>query len=81
MPIYLTRRRVLNAYRALRDFTSEDRFFGLLAQSAVLNYAQKHEDGTNPIDPVFGGVCVSFARARYNAGRYEGVSHFNRSLS
>ena len=59
VPIYLTKRRVLDAYRALRDFTSEDRLFGLLAQSAVLNYAQKHE-GMQPLILADEGRNVGF---------------------
>ncbi len=59
MPIYLTKRRVLDAYRSLRDFTSEDRNFGLLAQSAVLNYAQKHE-GMHPLILTEEGRNVGF---------------------
>jgi len=43
--MYLTRKRVLDAYCEFRDFVTEDRFYGIMGVSAVLNYARKHEKG------------------------------------
>jgi hypothetical protein len=40
-PTYMTRKRVMEAYRDFRDFVTEDRFYGMLAQSAILNHAYK----------------------------------------
>jgi hypothetical protein len=42
-PAYLTKKRVLNAYCDLKDFITEDRWYGLLALTATLNHAYKHE--------------------------------------
>jgi hypothetical protein len=41
--MYLTRKRVMAAYREFKDFVTEDRFFGMLGQSAILNHAHKME--------------------------------------
>jgi hypothetical protein len=43
LPVHLTKRRVLEAVREFRDFMTEDRFYGPLAQMAVLNHARKRE--------------------------------------
>ena len=40
-PIYLTKRRVFEAYRDLQDYVTEDRFFGLLGPTGILNHAFK----------------------------------------
>ncbi len=37
-PTYLTRKRVFEAYRDLRDFVTEDRWFGLVGATAILNH-------------------------------------------
>ena len=42
-PTYYTKKRVFEAYRAFRDFVTEDRFFGMLGPSAVLSHALRHE--------------------------------------
>lgn len=41
IPIHLKKEWILGAVREFQDFMTEDRFYGLLAQIAVLNYAQK----------------------------------------
>ncbi len=41
VPVFMRKRWVLDAYRDLRDFVSEDRFFGLLAATSILNHAAK----------------------------------------
>jgi hypothetical protein len=41
-PTYLTKRRALEAYRDFRDFVTEDRWFGMLGPTAILNHAVKH---------------------------------------
>jgi hypothetical protein len=43
-PVRLTKRRVLDAYRDLRDFVSQDRYYGLLAETAILNHALMREE-------------------------------------
>jgi hypothetical protein len=43
VPQRLTRKRVLDAYCAFKDFVSEDRWYGFVWPTAVLNYALKHE--------------------------------------
>ncbi|RIK61698.1 MAG: hypothetical protein DCC65_18500 [Planctomycetota bacterium] len=42
-PTWLTKRHVLAAYRDLRDFVSQDRFYGLLAATAIYNHALQRE--------------------------------------
>jgi hypothetical protein len=42
-PAYLTRKRVLAAYCDFKDFVTEDRFYGMLALTAILNHAYKLE--------------------------------------
>jgi stealth protein CR2 len=42
-PTYMTRKRVMAAYREFKDFVTEDRFYGMLAQTAILNHAHKLE--------------------------------------
>ncbi|MCZ2342582.1 MAG: hypothetical protein LC104_12445 [Bacteroidales bacterium] len=48
VPAHLTKRRVLAAARDFGDFVTEDRYYGLLAQLAILNHAQRHE-GFHPV--------------------------------
>ncbi|MCZ2340350.1 MAG: hypothetical protein LC104_00975 [Bacteroidales bacterium] len=48
VPAHLTKRRVLAAARDFEDFITEDRYYGPLAQLAILNHAQRHE-GFTPI--------------------------------
>ena len=48
VPAWHTKRRVLAAYRDLRDFVSQDRYYGLLANTAIYNHALKRE----PLDLV-----------------------------
>jgi len=43
VPVFLTRKRVVEAYRDFHDFVTQDRFFGMLGISAVLNHALKEE--------------------------------------
>ena len=47
-PMYLTRKRVMDAYCAFKDFVTEDRWQGLLAPTAILSHACKQEK----IEPV-----------------------------
>ncbi len=42
-PNYMTRKRVLEAYSDFRDFVTEDRFYGMMGITAVLNHALKRE--------------------------------------
>jgi hypothetical protein len=42
-PMYLTRKRVLDAYCDLKDFITEDRWYGLLGPTSVLNHAYRNE--------------------------------------
>jgi hypothetical protein len=42
-PMYTTRQRVLEAYRDLGDFVTEDRWYGLVGMTAILNHALKKE--------------------------------------
>jgi hypothetical protein len=42
-PIYLTKRRVLSAYCDLRDLVTEDKWYGLMGASSILNHAVKHD--------------------------------------
>ncbi len=42
-PLYLTRKRVLAAYCDFKDFVTEDRFYGMLGPTAILNHACKME--------------------------------------
>jgi len=44
-PIYLTKKRVFDAYRDFQDFVTEDRWYGMMGISAILNHALKHETG------------------------------------
>ena len=76
VPMYLTRKRVLEAYREFRNFITEDRFFGIMGVSAILNYALKHEKGASR-PPI---VCVKSEASRGGFwGRppltYEAVLH------
>jgi hypothetical protein len=43
VPTYLTKKRVLEAYRDLRDYVTEDRWFGMLGPTAILNHANSFE--------------------------------------
>jgi hypothetical protein len=43
VPARLTRKRVLEAYSDLKDFVTEDRWYGLLGPTAILNHAYKKE--------------------------------------
>jgi len=45
VPQFYTRKRIWEAYCDLRDYVSEDRFFGLLCHTAILNHALKQEPG------------------------------------
>lgn len=42
-PIYFTKRRVINAFCAMRDFVTSDRWYGLMGASSILNHAHKTE--------------------------------------
>ncbi len=48
-PTYMTRKRVMAAYREFKDFVTEDRFYGVLALTVIFNYAYKSEK-MNPVD-------------------------------
>ena len=41
-PAYLRRRWVLNAYCDFKDYTTNDRWFGMLGLTAILNHVVKH---------------------------------------
>lgn len=43
-PAYLRRRWVLNAYCDFKDYTTNDRWFGMLGLTAILNHVVKHEN-------------------------------------
>jgi hypothetical protein len=43
-PMYMTRKRVLDAYCDFRNFITEDRWFGMMGATAILNHAHKHEN-------------------------------------
>jgi hypothetical protein len=47
VPQFYTRRRIWEAYCELQDFVSEDRYFGLLAHTAIFNHAVRHEPLTD----------------------------------
>lgn len=42
-PTYLTKRRVFDAYCEFRDFTTQDRWFGMLGPTSILNHAYRRE--------------------------------------
>jgi hypothetical protein len=42
-PTYMTRKRVMAAYCDFKDFVTEDRFYGMLGLTAILNHAYKLE--------------------------------------
>ncbi len=42
-PCYLTKKRVFDAYCDLKDFVSQDRWFGMLGATAIMNHALKAE--------------------------------------
>jgi hypothetical protein len=42
-PTYLTRKRVMAAYCDFKDFVTQDRFYGILALTAILNHSYKVE--------------------------------------
>ena len=42
-PTYLTRKRVMAAYCDFKDFVTEDRYYGMLGPTAILNHANKTE--------------------------------------
>jgi len=43
VPTYLTKKRVMDAYCDFKDFITEDRWYGMLGPTAILNHAYKHE--------------------------------------
>ncbi len=45
-PMFLTKKRVFEAYRDLHDYVTEDRFFGMLGPTGILSHAYKQERGT-----------------------------------
>ncbi len=47
VPMFLARKWVWDAYCDLQDFVTEDRFYGLLMATAVLNHAMKHNSLTD----------------------------------
>ena len=42
-PMFLTKKRVFEAYRDMYDYVTEDRFFGMLGPTGILNHAYKQE--------------------------------------
>ncbi|MCA9210688.1 MAG: class I SAM-dependent methyltransferase [Planctomycetales bacterium] len=63
-PTYFTKRRVFDAYRGFRDFVTEDRWHGMLGQTAVLNHAMRHENSFPLMQIVEGRERAGF----YNEG-------------
>jgi hypothetical protein len=47
-PTFFTKRRVLEAYCEFKDFVTQDRWYGLLGPTAILNHAYKVEPGMRP---------------------------------
>ncbi len=47
-PRYLTKKRVFDAYCDLKDFVSQDRWFGMLGATAIMNHALKAERSSDP---------------------------------
>ena len=43
IPTYLTKKRVMDAYCDFKDFVTEDRWYGMLGPTAILNHAFKQE--------------------------------------
>jgi len=43
IPAYMTRKRVMDAYCDFKDFITEDRWYGLLGPTAILNHSYKQE--------------------------------------
>ncbi len=43
VPTYMKRKWVWEAYSAFHDFVTEDRFYGMLGQSAILNHSLRYE--------------------------------------
>ncbi len=43
VPTYLTKKRVFDAWCDFKDFTTQDRWYGMLGPTAILNHALKHE--------------------------------------
>jgi hypothetical protein len=60
VPTYFRKRWVLDAFRDLRDFVTEDRWYGLTGPTAILNHAQS----------VHGFTPVSIRDERSRAGFY-----------
>jgi hypothetical protein len=46
VPTYLTRSQVMNAYCELKDFVTEDRWYGMIGPTAILNHAFRNEKMT-----------------------------------
>jgi hypothetical protein len=42
-PMYMTRKRVLEAYCEFREFVTEDRYLGMMGVTSILNHALKKE--------------------------------------
>jgi hypothetical protein len=43
VPTYLTRSQVMNAYCEFKDFVTEDRWYGMIGPTAILNHAFRNE--------------------------------------
>jgi hypothetical protein len=43
VPTYFTRKRIFEAWCDFQDFTTQDRWFGMLGPTAILNHALKHD--------------------------------------
>ena len=59
LPTYFTRKRITQAWCEFRDFVTEDRWYGLLGPTAILNHAVKH-DQTELVDRNAEGRWVGF---------------------
>lgn len=69
IPVHHTKRRILAAYRDLRDFVTEDRFYGPLANLAVLNHARRRE-GFTPVRLADEGTYAGF---HFRPPEYEAI--------
>ncbi len=43
LPVYMTKKRVFDAYADLEDYVTEDRFAGMLAETGILNHAYRQQ--------------------------------------
>jgi hypothetical protein len=63
LPMFLKRKWVWDAYCDLQDYVTEDRFYGLLMATSVLNHAMKHNGLTDLVWPHEEGRFVGFYKS------------------